>query len=73
MVLAVLERGYCLSWVLVGLSQSPLKDRLAFKGGAALKKCYYEDYRFLEDLAGAGALTSTKRPTGVCSYYAKYR
>lgn len=47
---AVLERDYCLSWVLVGLSQSPLKDRLAFKGGTALKKCYFEDYRFSEDL-----------------------
>lgn len=47
---AVLERDYCLSWVLVGLSQSPLKDRLAFKGGTALKKCYFEDYRFSQDL-----------------------
>ncbi len=47
---AVLERDYCLSWVLVGLSQSPLKDRLAFKGGTALKKCYFGDYRFSEDL-----------------------
>jgi predicted nucleotidyltransferase component of viral defense system len=34
----------------VGLSQSPLRDRLAFKGGTALKKCYFEDYRFSEDL-----------------------
>lgn len=47
---AVLERDYCLSWILVGLSQSPLRDRLAFKGGTALKKCYFEDYRFSEDL-----------------------
>ncbi len=43
---AVLERDYCLSWIFVGLSQSPLRDRLAFKGGTALKKCYFEDYRF---------------------------
>ena len=42
---AVLERDYCLSWVLVGLSRSPLRDRLVFKGGTALKKCYLEDYR----------------------------
>ena len=47
---AVLERDYCLSWVLVGLSRSPLRDRLVFKGGTALKKCYFEDYRFSEDL-----------------------
>jgi predicted nucleotidyltransferase component of viral defense system len=47
---AVLERDYCLSWFLVGLSRTPLRDRLAFKGGTALKKCYFGDYRFSEDL-----------------------
>ena len=46
----VLERDYCLSWFLVGLSRSPLRDQLAFKGGTALKKCYFGDYRFSEDL-----------------------
>jgi predicted nucleotidyltransferase component of viral defense system len=46
----VLERDYCLSWFLVGLSRSPLRDRLAFKGGTALKKCYFGGYRFSEDL-----------------------
>jgi len=46
----VLERDYCLSWFLVGLSRSMLRDRLAFKGGTALKKCYFADYRFSEDL-----------------------
>ncbi len=46
----VLESDYCLSWLLVGLSRSPLRDRLAFKGGTALKKCYFADYRFSEDL-----------------------
>lgn len=47
---AVLERDYCLSWFLVGLSRSPLRKRLLFKGGTALKKCYFADYRFSEDL-----------------------
>jgi predicted nucleotidyltransferase component of viral defense system len=42
----VLERDYCLSWFLVGLSRSALRDRLAFKGGTALKKCYFGQYRF---------------------------
>jgi predicted nucleotidyltransferase component of viral defense system len=46
----VLDRDYCLSWFLVGLSRSPLRDRLAFKGGTALKKCFFADYRFSEDL-----------------------
>lgn len=46
----VLERDYCLSWFLVGLSRCPLRERVAFKGGTALKKCYFGDYRFSEDL-----------------------
>src|SRR5713101_6515867 len=47
---AVLERDYCLAWFLVALSRSPLRERLAFKGGTALKRCYFGDYRFSEDL-----------------------
>ncbi len=46
----VLERDYCLAWFLVALSRAPLRDRLAFKGGTALKRCYFGDYRFSEDL-----------------------
>jgi predicted nucleotidyltransferase component of viral defense system len=40
----------CLAWFLVGLSRMPLCERLAFKGGTALKRCYFGDYRFSEDL-----------------------
>jgi len=47
---AVLERDYCLAWFLVGLSRSPLRETLVFKGGTALKRCYFGDYRFSEDL-----------------------
>jgi predicted nucleotidyltransferase component of viral defense system len=47
---AVLQRDYCLAWFLVGLSRSPLRERLAFKGGTAIKRCYFGDYRFSEDL-----------------------
>ena len=47
---AVLERDYCLSWFLAGLSVTILRDILAFKGGTAIKKCYIPDYRFSEDL-----------------------
>ncbi len=47
----VLERDYLLSWVLAGISQVPvLQDALVFKGGTALRKCYFGDYRFSEDL-----------------------
>jgi predicted nucleotidyltransferase component of viral defense system len=47
---AVLERDYCLAWFLIGLSQSKLHDLLIFKGGTALKRCHFGDYRFSEDL-----------------------
>lgn len=47
---AVLERDYCLAWFLIGLSQSKLKDLLIFKGGTALKRCHFGEYRFSEDL-----------------------
>ncbi len=47
---AVLERDYCLAWFLVALSRTPLRGRLCFKGGTALKRCYFGDYRFSEDL-----------------------
>lgn len=47
---AVIERDYCLSWFLFGLAQSTLKDKLVFKGGTALRRCYFDDYRFSEDL-----------------------
>lgn len=46
----VLERDYCLAWFLVALAQESLGQRLAFKGGTALKRCYFGDYRFSEDL-----------------------
>ena len=47
----VLERDYLLSWVLAGISQvQVLQDTLVFKGGTALRKCYFGDYRFSEDL-----------------------
>jgi predicted nucleotidyltransferase component of viral defense system len=46
----VLERDYCLAWFLCCLAESDLKPVLAFKGGTALKRCYFGDYRFSEDL-----------------------
>ena len=46
----VLERDYCLAWLLSALSRSDLKPALVFKGGTALKRCYYDQYRFSEDL-----------------------
>ena len=46
----VLERDYCLAWFLNALAESDLRAVLVFKGGTALKRCYFADYRFSEDL-----------------------
>ena len=51
----VLERDYLLSWLLAGIAEHPaLRDNLVFKGGTALRKCYFGEYRFSEDLDFSG-------------------
>jgi predicted nucleotidyltransferase component of viral defense system len=47
---SLLERDYCLAWFLSAVAESDLKPILGFKGGTALKRCYFGDYRFSEDL-----------------------
>lgn len=47
---AVIERDYVLAWFLTGLAGHPLHDVLAFKGGTALRRYWFADYRFSEDL-----------------------
>src|SRR3989304_3790929 len=47
---SVIERDYCLAWFLIGLARHRLRDILAFKGGTALRRCWFADYRFSEDL-----------------------
>src|ERR1700734_478224 len=45
------EKDYILTWILFGISQNQLLSKaFVFKGGTALKKIYFEDYRFSEDL-----------------------
>ncbi|MGB8725372.1 MAG: nucleotidyl transferase AbiEii/AbiGii toxin family protein [Terriglobales bacterium] len=47
----VVEKDYVLGWVLAGIFNHPvLAQHWVFKGGTCLKKCYFETYRFSEDL-----------------------
>ncbi len=47
----VVEKDYVLGWLLAGLAQHPVvQDSWIFKGGTCIKKCYFETYRFSEDL-----------------------
>jgi predicted nucleotidyltransferase component of viral defense system len=44
------EKDYALSWMLYGISKHIALSEWIFKGGTCLKKCYFETYRFSEDL-----------------------
>jgi predicted nucleotidyltransferase component of viral defense system len=47
----VIDLDYSLGWFLLGLSKNDdLRAGLRFKGGTCLRKCYFPEYRFSEDL-----------------------
>jgi predicted nucleotidyltransferase component of viral defense system len=47
----VVEKDYALGWLLWGIyGHSALSEGWIFKGGTCLKKCFFETYRFSEDL-----------------------
>jgi predicted nucleotidyltransferase component of viral defense system len=47
----VVEKDYVLGWILAGIYAHPkINQSWVFKGGTCLKKCYFETYRFSEDL-----------------------
>ena len=45
-----IEKDYVLGWVLFPIAQHPELSAWIFKGGTCLKKCYFDTYRFSEDL-----------------------
>ncbi len=48
--LGILEKDYALTNLLSVISRFPRLDSMVFKGGTALKKIHYENFRFSEDL-----------------------
>jgi len=47
----VVEKDHDLGWILAGINaHEELAESWIFKGGTCLKKCYFETYRFSEDL-----------------------
>ncbi len=49
--IGVIEKDCVLGWLLAGIAQHPeLARTWVFKGGTCLRKCYYETFRFSEDL-----------------------
>ena len=47
----IVEKDYAIGWVLWGIAAiGTLKQGLVFRGGTALRKCYFRQYRFSQDL-----------------------
>ena len=46
----IVEKDYVLGWLLAGLASSGQRELWVFKGGTCIKKCFFETYRFSEDL-----------------------
>ena len=47
----VVEKDYVLGWLLWAVgSHDKISESWVFKGGTCLKKCFFETYRFSEDL-----------------------
>ena len=44
------EKDYVLGWTLFGIAARADLSAWIFKGGTCLKKCYFDTYRFSEDL-----------------------
>ncbi len=44
------EKDYVLGWMLQGIGEHQSTKTWAFKGGTSLKKCFFETFRFSEDL-----------------------
>jgi len=46
----IVEKDYVLGWLIAGVAQHEVTRSWAFKGGTCLRKCWFETYRFSEDL-----------------------
>jgi len=44
------QKDYVIGWLLRAISEHDVLSQWVFKGGTCLKKCYFETYRFSEDL-----------------------
>jgi len=53
------EKDYVICWILSCLSRSKLKNDFIFYGGTAIKRMYFEELRFSEDID----LITTKKLT----------
>jgi len=45
-----IEKDYCITWILASVFSKTENTDIVFYGGTAIKKAYFPDYRFSEDL-----------------------
>lgn len=45
-----IEKDYCITWILAAVFSKTENTDIVFYGGTAIKKAYFPDYRFSEDL-----------------------
>lgn len=45
-----IEKDYVISWILLCISRSMIKDDFIFYGGTAIKRIYFEEHRYSEDI-----------------------
>ena len=45
-----IEKDYCITWILAAVFSKTENSDIVFYGGTAIKKAYFPDYRFSEDL-----------------------
>ena len=48
--IGTIEKDYAVTGILFLISQFPKIDRMVFKGGTTLKKAYFDDFGFSEDI-----------------------
>jgi predicted nucleotidyltransferase component of viral defense system len=66
----VIEKDYVLGWLLAGIAAHPALAGWVFKGGTCLRKCYFETYRFSEDLDFTIA-SGSDEPESLASVFAE--
>jgi predicted nucleotidyltransferase component of viral defense system len=68
----VIEKDYVLGWMLAAIARDPeLGKAWVFKGGTCLRKCYYETYRFSEDLDFTVVAGGPEEPEDVYSIFGR--
>lgn len=45
-----IEKDYVISWILLSLAKNKLSNDLIFYGGTAIRRIYFEDHRYSEDI-----------------------